>query len=249
MGLEHKRGETTPNELVYETGVFQKDEPAKHRKAKLLSHLLDVLRDLGGQATPVQVYGEFERKRIVSDFILHEKTDKGQSRFKNHVRWARQCGVQSGLIDGSEYGVWKLTNSGLNTYLSFASSLALIHIASQSSKIAVEVDESAYPEGSELYKEHRILERDSQIAISTKVKRLKKTGKLQCDVCSFDFKEMYGEIGEGFIEAHHTVPVAELGGKRKTKESELALVCSNCHRKLHRGNTLLSIEELKSRVV
>lgn len=116
-------------------------------------------------------------------------------------------------------------------------------------KIAAEDEESAYPEGRERYKKHRSLERDSRIVKSKKIKRLKKTGKLQCDVCSFDFKEMYGEIGEGFIEAHHSVPVAELGGKRKTRESELALVCSNCHRMLHRGNTLLSIEELKSRVV
>ena len=116
-------------------------------------------------------------------------------------------------------------------------------------KIAAEDEESAYPEGRERYKKHRSLECDSRIVKSKKIKRLKKTGKLQCDVCSFDFKEMYGEIGEGFIEAHHSVPVAELGGKRKTRESELALVCSNCHRMLHRGNTLLSIEELKSRVV
>ena len=110
--------------------------------------------------------------------------------------------------------------------------------------IATEADESAYPEGKERYSQHRSYERDPKLAKRVKWNRIISTGKLQCDVCSFDFSEMYGELGEGFIEAHHTVPVANLCGKRKTKLSEIALVCSNCHRMLHRGKTLLSIEEL-----
>ena len=110
--------------------------------------------------------------------------------------------------------------------------------------IATEDDESAYPEGKERYRQHRSYERDPNLARKAKTNRINSTGKLQCDVCSFDFSVRYGELGEGFIEAHHTVPVANLCGKRKTKLSEIALVCSNCHRMLHRGQTLLSIEEL-----
>ena len=53
----------------------------------------------------------------------------------------------------------------------------------------------------------------------------------------------YGELG-GFIEAHHTVPVARLRGKTKAKIADLALVCSNCPRMLHRGS-LLSVKELR----
>lgn len=112
--------------------------------------------------------------------------------------------------------------------------------------IAIEDDESAYPEGKERYSQHRSYERDSNLAKKAKKKRLHSTGKLQCDVCSCDFRVMYGELGKGFIEAHHTVPVAKLRGKRKTNLSEMALVCSNCHRMLHRGETLLSIKELRS---
>ena len=91
---------------------------------------------------------------------------------------------------------------------------------------------------------HRKFERNSKIVKSKKDTRLKNTGKLQCDVCSFDFRDVYGEIGENFIEAYHTVPIAEMRGERKTKVSEIALVCSNCHQMLHRGRTLLSIKEL-----
>ncbi len=108
-----------------------------------------------------------------------------------------------------------------------------------------EDDESAFPEGSEKYVLHRIRERDSAITRKAKRERLAHTGKLACDVCDFDFLIEYGEHGDGFIEAHHTVPVAKLDGHQKTKIKDLALVCSNCHRMLHRGDPLLSVEQLR----
>ncbi|HMO86964.1 MAG TPA: hypothetical protein PKC18_18815 [Lacipirellulaceae bacterium] len=93
--------------------------------------------------------------------------------------------------------------------------------------IVSEDDESAFPEGRERYRLHRELERDPSISKRAKEKRLGATGKL----------------GKGFIEAHHQTPVSRLDGKTKTKVAALAIVCSNCHRMLHRGN--LAIMELR----
>ena len=109
-----------------------------------------------------------------------------------------------------------------------------------------EGSESKYPEGTEKYKLHKSLERDPTLGKKAKVVRLQTTGELRCDVCNFSFFEAYGELGQGFIEAHHTVPVSSLKGKRKTKLSEIVLVCSNCHKMLHAGKVLLSIKDLKS---
>jgi predicted HNH restriction endonuclease len=64
-----------------------------------------------------------------------------------------------------------------------------------------------------------------------------------CKVCDFDFAKTYGSHGNGFIEIHHVDPIAE--GTRKTSVEDLRPVCANCHRMLHRGKELLSIEELK----
>lgn len=33
---------------------------------------------------------------------------------------------------------------------------------------------------------------------------LQRHGKLICEVCEFDFKTRYGEIGDGYIEGHAT---------------------------------------------
>lgn len=109
--------------------------------------------------------------------------------------------------------------------------------------------ESRFPEGAAQYRLHRKLERDPSIARRAKEKRLKEAGDLACDVCGFSFLGYYGEIGSGFIEAHHTVPVSEIQGERKTSVNEIALVCSNCHRMLHTGPTLLSVSELISMVM
>jgi len=114
--------------------------------------------------------------------------------------------------------------------------------------IADEDDQSAFPEGTERFGWHRHLERDAKIARRAKARRFLQTGKLACDVCSIDFAQKYGERGEGFIEAHHTKPVASLNGKDKTLIRDIALVCSNCHRMLHKGKTLLSVSELKALV-
>lgn len=113
------------------------------------------------------------------------------------------------------------------------------------SEVVVEDDESAFPEGGVRYKQHRYRERDGEISRRTKARQLAKTGKLACEVCGADFAVRYGKIGLGFIEAHHKLPISQLTGTTKTKMEDLALVCSNCHRMLHRGDPLLSVEALK----
>jgi predicted HNH restriction endonuclease len=110
--------------------------------------------------------------------------------------------------------------------------------------IVNEDDESTFAEGKKSFRRHQHLERDNAISKKAKAKRLADTGKLECDVCHFDFTAMYGEHGTGFIEAHHLMPVSSLSGTTKTKIKDLALVCSNCHRMLHRGSPLLTISQL-----
>lgn len=100
-------------------------------------------------------------------------------------------------------------------------------------------------EGEIIYKLHKLRERDEKLTEDKKKKVLKETGKLKCEVCDFDFYEKYGELGKEFIECHHTIQLSTYKSKQKTKLSELALVCSNCHRMLHRNREDMSINKLK----
>lgn len=107
-----------------------------------------------------------------------------------------------------------------------------------------EAEEMEAKEGETLYRLHRYKERNSAISKEKKRRALDKFGKLECEICQFNFHEKYGELGAGFIECHHTKPLAELQPNEKTKLSDLVLVCSNCHRMIHRKG-LKSIEDIK----
>jgi len=88
--------------------------------------------------------------------------------------------------------------------------------------------------------------RDRELAKRKKQEVLQKTGALACEVCDFNFVEVYGKLGYGFAECHHTIPLAKLKENQLTKLSDLAIVCSNCHRMLHKRDPLLSIDELRN---
>ena len=100
-------------------------------------------------------------------------------------------------------------------------------------------------EGNSVLAQHMRYERSSAFIQKIKKQALAENKMLNCQICGFSFFEKYGEIGEGFIEAHHKKPLSERDGKTKTKREDIALVCSNCHRMLHRGDPALGIEELK----
>jgi predicted HNH restriction endonuclease len=68
----------------------------------------------------------------------------------------------------------------------------------------------------------------------------------RCAVCGFDFESVYGEIGKGFIEVHHIVPIHERGGEYYVDPiKDLRPLCSNCHSMLHRLRPALSVENLR----
>jgi 5-methylcytosine-specific restriction protein A len=72
---------------------------------------------------------------------------------------------------------------------------------------------------------------------------------LSCVVCGFDFERTYGELGSGFIHVHHLRPLAEIGQEYTLDPiADLRPVCPNCHAMLHRGDVVLSVEELRNRL-
>jgi 5-methylcytosine-specific restriction protein A len=82
------------------------------------------------------------------------------------------------------------------------------------------------------YSWHRRAERNNTLA--TGAKRIHGT---QCQVCEIVLSDVYGDIAEGYIEAHHLTPFASLSGRPTALDptSDFAVVCPNCHRMLHRG--------------
>ncbi|WP_020568824.1 HNH endonuclease [Neolewinella persica] len=87
-------------------------------------------------------------------------------------------------------------------------------------------------------------------SLSAKNQAIKIHG-VKCKGCGFDFEEVYGEWGAGFIEVHHLQSLASNEGKEveTDPETDLAVLCANCHRMVHRKKEVtLTIEELKSKM-
>jgi predicted HNH restriction endonuclease len=93
---------------------------------------------------------------------------------------------------------------------------------------------------------HRHREGSLRLAKLQQVRGNDPRGRIVCQVpgCGFDFKAAYGEIGEGYAEVHHIVALAALEQATVTTLDDLAVVCANCHRMIHRGGACRSLAEL-----
>lgn len=99
-----------------------------------------------------------------------------------------------------------------------------------------EIDEEfSRSEGRILQKYHFWRERNPTLTRKKKEQALAQYGKLECEQCGFDYAKVYGDVGYGFMECHHKLPLYLLTEEKKTKLEDLMLVCANCHRMLHRG--------------
>lgn len=69
----------------------------------------------------------------------------------------------------------------------------------------------------------------------------------KCYICGMDFESVYGEIGKGFIEVHHKVPISQQGGQYElVPERDMVPLCSNCHSMVHyKTVTLRDVDVIK----
>ncbi|WP_371480561.1 HNH endonuclease [Kitasatospora sp. NBC_00315] len=107
-----------------------------------------------------------------------------------------------------------------------------------------DLDDFDAPEGRLLLRKHLARERNRALRRRKIDSVLSRGQRLACEVCDFDFQRAYGERGAGYIECHHVVPLHEAGESR-TKLSDLALICANCHRMVHRRAPWPTPEELR----
>ncbi|WP_187317135.1 HNH endonuclease [Hymenobacter puniceus] len=102
-----------------------------------------------------------------------------------------------------------------------------------------------FQEGKRRLRESYFFTRNPRLA--SEAKRLR---NYICEVCSFDFRRHYGELGSGYAECHHKNPLSERPEELwtegvMTSVEDVAVLCANCHRMIHSKRPALSIEKLK----
>lgn len=110
-----------------------------------------------------------------------------------------------------------------------------------------EVEVLAAFEGRAQAVHHLSRERDPRLRRS-KLRAVRAEGRdIDCEVCGFDFEVVYGGLGEGFIEVHHVRPLHD-SGPVVTRLEDLVLLCSNCHRMIHRARPWIWPAQLRGRL-
>lgn len=91
-------------------------------------------------------------------------------------------------------------------------------------------------------RQHKRIERNARLS-----KKAKLIHGFLCQACGFNFEEVYGTLGERYIEAHHLVPISALRGKvvRLDPQRDFAVLCANCHRMIHRYSTPADVDAFK----
>jgi 5-methylcytosine-specific restriction protein A len=156
-----------------------------------------------------------------------------------------------GLANGNkdEEIVWNLYSDKPDELKKIVSQITSFLTSNSFKEVLPSLDgEEESNEGQILTRVHRYRERDSRLIKRKKEKFKSEFGKLFCQCCGFDFLSKYGAHGEDFIECHHTKPISESGVNETTKLSDLILLCSNCHRMIHRKKPWLTFELLKAKL-
>ncbi|UQZ54168.1 restriction endonuclease [Bacillus subtilis] len=199
-----------------------------------LDEIIDALKELGGHGTLLDITEKIIERNVM-DFNANPL-------FRERIRGTIYNHTSDGTYYKGEVG------GETDIFFSFAGlgkgHWGLRDYEPTEETVDITEDDMGFEEGKKKLKQHIVRERNPQVIKLAKERFKQAHGRLFCEVCNFDFYETYGELGEDFIEGHHTIPVSELGEGQKTRVEDIALVCSNCHKMLHRRRPWLKKEEL-----
>lgn len=224
--------------------------------SRLKSLLVDLLRPTGKDAEIARnrsdTYFEQKVRNLVSHRTLERLGYAEYSRLDNDgIHTITEAGrdfLQTN-IDALEY----LFSGDFNYDDVQSSFVDLTKIGEQKQRILIYDENLVIEEGTKRVKNVQVYERSKKLREAA-INRNTINGHLKCSVCSFDFSAVYGERGKGYIEIHHQKPIFQYEDQDTTKFLEQALqnvapVCSNCHRMIHREkNSPMSVEELRQLV-
>lgn len=194
---------------------------------------INSLNDLGGIAHLNDIFNRIIERGIVN--FSNSKTPKRTlSRVLQTYSYSTDYGIDNTFYSvygvKAHKGIWGLVDKQINNM-----------------RISLSSDDDEFMEGKEIMRQHIMRERNKTLVKKAKdIFKQNHNGKLYCEVCGFDFSEVYGDIGNDFIEAHHVMPISQIKQNKATEVKDLIMLCSNCHSMIHRGNPYLTKEQLIS---
>ena len=172
----------------------------------------------------------FEVKRVINLFTTFNSNSNSNS------------DTEVGIEDDLELVIFKKFSGSLVELENFIYSVkAFINL--QICSLNLETFKASEGQGS-TYK-HFARERDARIVKAKKIRFLIENKALFCEACGFNFEAMYGSRGTNYVEVHHKIPLSEVIYETITRLDDLCLLCSNCHKIVHRKEPWITLEGLK----
>jgi putative restriction endonuclease len=195
------------------------------------THIVEALTQLGGEAHLDQIVA-----KVVELVPDHSAVNPGASiraRLQENSSGSKQYKGRSDLFENvhgpaARAGIWRLKMDPLSAD----------NLDGVLDEAEVEIVAS---EGRARLRIHLRRERSRKLIKAFKAS----LSNFTCEACGTDMEAVYGALGAGYIEAHHRTPVSHLKDGDKTKLADLAALCPNCHRIIHR-NDLMSVADLRN---
>ncbi|NFH64708.1 restriction endonuclease [Clostridium botulinum] len=208
------------------------------KKSIWLEEIIEAMKELGGHAYYSDLYEYVKDRGNISFNKLKDPNAQIRGTIERY---------------SSDSNVYKKTKNGLDIFYSVDGKgkghWGLREFEPHDNMVDLTEDDGGFLEGRKKLRQHICIERNAKVIKMAKENFKKKYGVLKCEVCGFNFEKKYGKLGEDFIEGHHIKPVSELKEGEKTKVEDIVLLCSNCHKMIHRKRPWLSKKRLKTLIV
>lgn len=223
--------------------------------SELIESLTEELQPTGEDAEMLTGRSDTKFSQKVRNLVAHKTLDQrgpGYTRYEKGGRghhWITPKGLK--FLETSREPVDYLVEHGFE-YSDLVDGLEKTSKATQTNRdVIVYPEDLQISEGAKRRVNTTVYERSKRLRDAA-IQHYSGDGSIKCEACSFDFAEQYGNLGEGYIEMHHKKPLFQYGDQATSefiKEAirDLAPLCSNCHRMIHRSRTSrLTVGELRS---
>jgi len=217
---------------------------------------LDLYFDCDGRIPSTEDPRVHELSEVLRAFPYHNLAARKPS-FRNpdgvafKLQNLRQVATGKGLgnVSRADKAVWKELGSDPKRTKELAQLIkAGVQIVSEIREESPAYEEFA--EGRVVTETHLRRERDPQLRNQLLADRRSKSA-LRCEMCERESDISDATLSESVFEAHHIIPLS-VGAERKTKLSDMALLCACCHRSIHKAIAIkgswLSVEQARALV-
>lgn len=240
------------NELLlpalYVIYLKQKANTTQIKKA-----LVEVFNPQGEDAAINQKRKDSKFTQIVRNLMGSHYNSNGMSTYtlKDKKGYFSLTSAGEKIVNNNIYLLEHLFNSSYDYEASVSLSSSIYNAKKEHKKLYVYSEDDKVMEGKSIIKTTTIKERSKKLRDAA-IAHYSINDTITCSVCGFDFKKVYGELGEGYIQMHHETPIfqyADEGFEEYLSEAikRIKPLCANCHCMIHKNkNKLMSISELKT---